>query len=247
MVTERFTYRIVISGDGVEEYKYKTKVQIRGYKRKKRKKKIKDDTKKEVKENPEKTRFAINRTRTQIRRNLACNSDLDKFLTLTSKITDIKKANKYFNLFTQKINIPYPDFRYLSVPEFQDDIDFFGKLKPDGGAVHYHVVCNLPYVDQNEIAEIWGQGFIKIKRIEKGKNMMSYLSKYLEKEMRDKRMFRKKKYFCSQNLKRPVEMIGDLAKEFMAVNSNSLKFKKTSEFENQYSGEVDHCDFEFKK
>jgi hypothetical protein len=65
--------------------------------------------------------------------------------------------------------------------------------------------------------------------------------------MRDKRMFRKKKYFCSQNLKRPVEMIGDLAKEFMAVNNNSLKFKKTSEFENQYSGEVDHSDFEFKK
>lgn len=83
MVTERFTYKIVISGDGVEEYKYKTKVQIRGYKRKKRKKKIKDDTKKEAKENPEKTRFAINRTRTQMRRTLACNTDLDKFLTLT--------------------------------------------------------------------------------------------------------------------------------------------------------------------
>ncbi|MDD5397298.1 MAG: hypothetical protein PHW24_04595 [Candidatus Moranbacteria bacterium] len=247
MTTERFTYKIIVSGEGVEEYKYKTKVQIRGYKRKKRKKKIKDDIKKEVIENSEKTRFSINRTRTGMRRILQCNPNLDKFLTLTSKITDITKANKCLNLFTQKIKKPYPDFEYFSVPEFQNDIDFFGKVKPDGGAVHHHVLCNLPYVDQKEIAEIWGQGFIKIKRIEKGKNMMSYLSKYLEKEMRDKRMFRKRKYSCSQNLKRPVELIGEQAEEFMTTNNNSLKFKKASEFENQYSGEVDHNDFEFKK
>lgn len=34
------------------------------------------------------------------------------------------------------------------------------------GAIHYHLLCNLPFVSSKELAEIWTHGFIKIKKIE---------------------------------------------------------------------------------
>ena len=246
MATERFNRKVVLSGTEVEYYKYKTKLQIRGYKRKKRKEKIKVEVspEKQAETNLEKTRFSINRTRTQIRRIIKCNPDLNKFLTLTSTMTDIKKSNRFFNLFTQKMNVQYPNFKYIAVTEFQKDIDYFGKIKPDGGALHYHVVYNLPYADQNKIAEIWGQGHIKLERKE-GKKVIAYISKYLEKEMKDPRMLHKKKYFCSRNLERPVEIVGKQAIDFMAKN-DSLQFKKKMKFENEYAGKVEYKDFELK-
>jgi len=238
MTTERFNHKVIISGFEVEHYEYLTKIQIRGYKRKKRKEKIVDKTiKKEKKENPEKTKFSANRTRTQIRRITNSNPELNKFLTLTTKITDIDKANKLFNLFVPRMKDRFSEFRYLSVPEFQKDVDFYGVKKPDGGAVHYHIVCNLRYVRSKVIEEIWGHGFINIKEIKKGTNLGSYLCKYLRKEMFDKRMFGKKKYFCSQDLKRPLEITGDNAEAFVCENSELKLIKKIS-FQNEYSGDV---------
>lgn len=236
MKTERFNHKVIISGFEVEHYEYLNKIQIRGYKRKKRKEKIVDEIVKK-KENPEKTKFSVNRTRTQIRRITNTNFELNKFLTLTSKITDIEKSNNFFNLFIQRMKNRFSEFRYLAVPEFQKDVDFYGVKKPDGGAVHYHIVCNLRYVRSKEIETIWGHGFIKIKRIEKGTNLGSYLCKYLRKEMFDKRMFGKKKYFCSQDLKRPLEIIGGNAEAFMCENS-SLKFIKETPLKNEYTGDV---------
>ena len=243
MKTQRFNRKVIISGSEVEYYTYKSKMQVRGYKRRKRKaKKVKT---KEEKENPEKTKFAVNRARTQIRRLESANSDFDKFLTLTSKMTDFTKASRAFNLFTQKMKARFPEFSYLAVPEFQKDIDFFGKVKPDGGALHYHVVCKLPYIKNKTLEKIWGKGFVKIEAIKKNSKLGSYLCKYLQKEMFDKRMFGKKKYFCSQNIKRPVEIIGDDSRWFMRKNP-ALKFKSKMPFDNKYTGKVIYKRFGLK-
>jgi hypothetical protein len=246
MNTERFSDKVIISGLEVEHYEYLSKMQVRGYKRKPRKEKVKEEFKKQPKENTEKTKFSVNRTRTQIRRLTNTNYELNKFLTLTSKITDIDKSNKIFNLFTQRMKTRYPKFMYIAVLEFQKDIDHFGIAKPDGGAVHYHIICNIPYVKSKELEEIWGQGFIKIKRIKKDTNLGDYLCKYLQKEMFDKRMFGKKKFFCSRDLKRFIELIGETAKQFMNENS-TLTFVKKRGYSNEYAGDVSHKFYKMKK
>jgi hypothetical protein len=98
-------------------------------------------------------------------------------------------------------------------------------------------------VKSEEIRKVWGQGFIKIKR-RKG-NLGWYLCKYLQKDMFDKRMFRKKKYFCSQNLKKPMEMVGKKVKVFLEKNAHNLKLIKETSFHNEFIGEVGYTVYNF--
>lgn len=238
MTIQGFNQKVLISGHTVEEYKYKTKTQIRGYKRGTRTEKIKSKKEGKKKGNSEKTKFAINRAKTQIRRLISANEDLTKFLTLTSKITDIAQSNRFFNLFTQKMRGRFPEFKYLAILEFQKDTDFYGVIKPDGGAVHYHIVCNLRYVKATEIAKIWSHGSIQIE-MKKNDNLWQYLCKYLQKDMSDSRMTGKKKYFGSRGLNRPLEIIGDQAEAFMTSNT-TLELIAEKTFLNEYAGEVDY-------
>ncbi len=241
--TEIITERLVISGFEIEQYQYKEKPVIRNYKRRKRKEKNNGDNQnKQIK----KTDFAINRTRREIRRLVNSNNNLMKFLTLTTKITGIKKANRFFNLFTQRMKNRFPEFQYLAVIEFQSDIDFFGIVKPDGGAVHYHLLCNLRYVKSEEISKIWKHGFIKIKRVSHVDNLGRYLSKYLQKDMFDERMFGKKKFFCSQDLKRPTEITNSEAQFFVRNNSENLKITWEATFKDDYRGEILYKIFHLK-
>ncbi|MFA7208861.1 MAG: hypothetical protein WC120_01110 [Parcubacteria group bacterium] len=236
---EAYSHKVIISGTEIEHYEYKDRIQIRGYKRKPRKKSIVDENEKvEKKENPQKTMYSVNRTRTRIRRMIYANPDLNKFLTLTTTMTDISKTNNLFNLFVSRMKNRFPEFRYIAVPEFQKDIDFFGKVKPDGGEVHYHLLCNLRYVKSKELADIWAIGFINIKKLAKNTNLGAYMSKYLNKDMLDNRMFRKRKYFYSQDLIKPLEIIGGNAQSFMQGNTAKLIKEKT--FNNMYTGKVVH-------
>jgi hypothetical protein len=106
------------------------------------------------------------------------------------------------------------------------------------GAVHYHLLCNLRYVQSKKIEKIWKHGFIKIKRISNIKNIGAYVCKYLQKEMFDKRMFGKKKYFRSQDLENPVELVGDNASFFIEKGKDDLNLIWEKEFENEYRGKV---------
>lgn len=162
-------------------------------------------------------------------------------------MSDLKKSNKCFNTFIRDMKKHHPDFQYFCVVEFQSDIDFFGKLKPNGGAVHYHVLCNLPYVKSQVIADIWKHGFIKIKRINKDANLGKYLSNYLQKDMADKRMFGKNKFSHSQGLQKPAELIGDNARFFMQEASENLDFVWKKKFkENVYRGKIFYKIYKYK-
>ena len=248
--TERIYEKVLVSCFEIEQYQYLDKPVIRNYKREERKKKNNgENKKKEKKTQTEKAQSSVSRTRKDIRRLVNSNPQLIKFLTLTTTSTDIGKMNREFKLFTQRMKAKdcFPDFQYLSVPEFQKDIDFFGKVKPDGGAVHYHLLCNLPYVDQKKIAKIWGHGFIKIKRVSHVTNLGAYLCKYLQKDMHDKRMFGKKKFFCSQDLNRPIEITNEEARKYMQDNSDNLKMTWEKTFNDEYRGEISYKVFHMKK
>lgn len=145
------------------------------------------------------------RRRTSIRQLVTQNFDSNsKFVTLTFRdgldfdIKDVKQCNKAYDRFTKKVRRIYPDFKYVTVVEFQD--------KNDRGAVHYHMICNLPYIRKTELSDLWGNGFIKINAIDKVDNVGAYVVKYMNKDIDDDRLQGLKAYNCSQSLQKPLEL-----------------------------------------
>ncbi len=205
------------------------------------------------KEQNQKVHSSICRTRTNIRRLVNTNPHLNQFLTLTfaESMPNLKKANRLFDRAIKRILWAYPEFQYIAVNEFQGDFYFqTGERKPEGGSVHYHLLCNLGPKDtsieklfmwEKKFAiKYWRNGFVKIKLVQQVTNMGAYFCKYLSKDMFDRRMFRKKKFFCSRTLQRPVELTGDKALSFFNkyVKSSKPIFEKT--FSSEYTGKVDY-------
>lgn len=181
----------------------------------------------------------IVRTQTQIRRLVNSNQDFTKFVTLTfaENLQDIKIANRHFNKFIMRLKYQYFDLKYLAIIEFQKR-----------GAVHYHFLCNLPYVKNYKLSEIWGNGFVKINKIKNVTNLGAYVCKYLRKDMNNKKMFRKKKYFFSKNLEQPDKIFDrkevQRLKDFYKLSSMQPVFKAI--FDNKYTGEVQYSQFNLK-
>jgi len=269
-----FNFKIIKSGKQIEVYEYNTKNVVRGYTRKKRQpiKKIirkqeqveqldmyayEKEQEEVTEKQKQKTEFSTHRTRSNIRRLTNSNPQLNKFLTLTfaESTTELVEANKLFHLAMKRIIHTKPDFAYISVVEFQKDVDYHGKKKEKGGSVHYHLLCNIKTIVKRDRFEwerwfqkrYWKYGFVKVKDVNKVDNMGAYLCKYLSKEMFDKRMFGKKKFFCSRNLHQPVELTGLKARMFFEkfVEELPLKFEKS--FENKWTGKVRYTAYTLAK
>jgi hypothetical protein len=128
-------------------------------------------------------------------------------ITLTHKFnqTDISESNRLFKLFIQRCRIKYGrTFRYIAVPEFQRR-----------GAVHYHALfwglpTELYYREREtrELANIWRNGFTDIILTDGNEKLSSYLAKYMIKNLKDARLWNRKVYFCSRNIKRPIVVSG---------------------------------------
>lgn len=145
------------------------------------------------------------RRRNKIRQLITTNFDSSsKFITLTFNnsmdfdITDVKQCNLAFQRFIKRLKYKYSELKYVAVLEFQD--------KNDRGAVHYHMICNLPYIKKSELAEIWGNGFVKINAIDKVDNVGAYVVKYMQKDIDDDRLQGLKAYNCSKGLQQPLEL-----------------------------------------
>jgi len=270
---ETYSFKIIKSGKEVEVYDYKDKEILRGYKRKERKNKNKEKPfmgqlsigqyKKELKKieeweisYKEKTKFSIQRTRSNIRRLTNSNPQLDKFLTLTfaESTTELVKANKLFHLAMKRVIHTKPEFEYISVVEFQKDVDYHGKKKEKGGSVHYHLLCNIETIIKRDRFEwerwfqmrYWKYGFVKVKDVNKVDNMGAYFCKYLSKDMFDKRMFGKKKFFCSRNLNKPVELTGMEAIMFFNKHLKELPLKFEKTFESEWAGKIKYTAYSLK-
>jgi hypothetical protein len=223
--------KIIVSGRQAEIYKYKNAIWRDFSQKEKEEKEPKQlNLLKRLEKKRLQKQFSINRSRTEIRRLANANLGLNKFLTLTfaENISDLKTANYLFNKFILRMNYYYPDFRYLAVPEFQKR-----------GAVHYHLLCNLPFVEVSEIEKMWRQGFVKINRIDKINNVGAYICKYLGKDMGE-HVFGKKKFFRSRNLQEPTELIGIFAENFVTkfLSDKDPEFERI--FYSKWTGEVDY-------
>lgn len=95
-------------------------------------------------------------------------------ITYKENMTDVKQLYVDFKKFMMKLKYKYPNIDYLNVVE------------PQGrGAWHCHILIRFNgldkiYIPNKEIAEMWGNGFVKVKAIRQDvDNMGAYLSAYL--------------------------------------------------------------------
>lgn len=139
----------------------------------------------------------IRRSAQKIRRLVNSNEkELIKMLTLTfgDNLTDLKLANKKLDIFLKKLRRMFPSLKYVAVPEFQKR-----------GAIHYHILLNIkPYISNDNITKIWGNGFCWWKKVYNIDNLGAYISKYLTKGAVNNSYFGQKKFFSSKNLYLPL-------------------------------------------
>jgi hypothetical protein len=242
-----YNQKLIVSGPYIELYDYE-KALRRDFTRKKITKPDPIQTELDTKITPErnskpksasKRKDSVTRTRNEIRRLINSNPDFSKFYTLTfaENITDVKITNKHFSKFIMRMEYRYEKFKYIAIIEFQKR-----------GAVHYHFLCNLPFIDWKEIETIWGFGFIKVKKADTVTNMGAYFCKYLNKDMTDKRLFNKKKYFCSRNLDRQTDVYDKeiIKKLIEQYDLDHLKTEYESTYSGEYTGKVKYRQFKLK-
>ncbi|MEI6296075.1 MAG: Rep protein [bacterium] len=190
---------------------------------------------------------SVNRTRSNLKRLINANVYIPNnpfspvFWTLTFKenIQDLKVANKIFSKFIKRLNYFVGNgtkktfLKYVVVHEFQER-----------GAVHYHAIFfNLKFIHVNILADIWGQGFIKINKIDCVKNIGSYISKYLGKDLAGGKLDGHKRYFSSRNLKRPIFIKNQQACEEILKNIPKEFLVDSREFQSEYHGKVFYTQF----
>ncbi len=199
----------------------------------------------EKQEKKQKAKSSLSRTRNEMRRRINANPELLTFLTLTFRenLTDVKRANTLFNRFIVRLRKENKDFKYIAVIEFQKR-----------GAVHYHLLCDLDISEldtkykrrkyEKEFGENkWKHGFVKVKEADHVDNMGAYFCKYLSKDMFDEKMFRKKKYFCSQNLNKPIVLKGDKARFLLDKYLPETKLLFQKEMESQWVGRIEYKNY----
>ncbi len=192
---KRVPYKLIISGNFLEYYAYESPP-FRNFEQRKKSNKSKVP----VIDKTKRLEYSLRRARTEVRRLINSNPDLIKFITLTFKenIINLDIANRDFKIFIQRLRRYYQNFnfKYIAVVEFQKR-----------GAVHYHMISNIEYIDSKKLAEIWSSGFIKINKINHISNIGAYVCKYLHKDFSDSRLAGRKTFFASKNIAKPKEII----------------------------------------
>lgn len=218
--------RLIRSGNVIELYEYELPV-MRGSGGARRGRANQAFTSKETKqENRSKT---ANRAREKVRRTVNANPQLNKFLTLTfaENVTDIDFAYTALDRFIKRLKREYRGFQYVCVIEFQKR-----------GAIHFHLLCNLPYADVNALAKLWGHGFIKLNRIDNVDNVGAYVTKYMTKENMDERLIGRRSYSMSRGLNAPQEYTDEEQIEAELESLADVQRVQSSTYESEYYGIV---------
>lgn len=103
-------------------------------------------------------------------------NELHITLTYAENMTDTKRLYSDLDKFMKRLKYKYRDVTTL---------DYMNVIEPQGrGAWHCHLLIRFNdlqtvYIPNSELAELWGQGFIKIKSLKDIDNIGAYLSAYL--------------------------------------------------------------------
>lgn len=215
--------KIIKSGDMVEIYDVERPFKY-GFKGKPRKK----ASHKSIRYDEHRVRSII-RAINNVRRLTHLNfTENDKFLTLTFNneqnfdINNLKACLPFYQKFIRQLHQLYTNLIYITVPEFQKR-----------GAVHYHILCNIPFVQKDELNKLWPYGFSKPRAIKSSTHLAFYLCKYLGKRFDDKRKEGHRLFYSSRNLKRSQTFYG------LRMEHISAKYKRMHcdilQYENKYN------------
>lgn len=171
------------------------------------------------------------RARGKVRRFANANfSNFSKFVTLTfaDNVTNLKDANSEFERFMKRFKryIGYSP-QYIAVVEFQKR-----------GAVHFHMLMNCPYIENSDLARIWGKGYVKINAIDNVDNIGAYITKYMTKDNLDDRLIGQKSYFMSRNLKQPEETINPDLIDYVLAYTEVKRVACSNSFDSEYYGTI---------
>lgn len=95
-------------------------------------------------------------------------------LTYSENMTDTKRLYKDYERFWKR-------FKY----RYGNNIEYIIACEPQGrGAWHIHALfiwqnCNAPYIPNEELRRLWGQGFVRINALDNCDNIGAYLTAYL--------------------------------------------------------------------
>jgi len=263
----QYDYKLIDCGDYIQIYKFHIKKKTKNKKDKKlidydylfKKNNLKRSSDLKVIEYKN-----IMRSKFQLQRIVKTNEKVFKtFITLTfsDNVKDIETANKKFAIWRTKINSIFKGFQYVCVPEFQKR-----------GAVHYHLMTNIEInkiyyytrrlkslkteliISQennnskyNKCYDVkyWPYGFTSVYPLD-NINVVGYITKYMTKDI-DNRLWGKNKYLCSNNLKRPKEILidSDIIKEnsklFLIQNIYDLKYQNN--YFDIYNNEIQFMEY----
>lgn len=98
-------------------------------------------------------------------------------LTYAENMTDPKRLYKDFEKFNKK-------FQYYCKKKEYGKAEYIVMMEPqERGAWHAHLLYiwdkKAPFIPNNELAEIWGHGFTKTKKLDNVDNVGAYLTAYL--------------------------------------------------------------------
>jgi len=103
-------------------------------------------------------------------------NELHITMTYKENMMDTKRLYVDFDKFMKRLR-----YKYKAV----STVDYMNVVEPQGrGAWHIHMLIRFNdlesvYVPNSELAEMWGQGFVKIKSLKDVDNIGAYLSAYL--------------------------------------------------------------------
>ena len=99
-------------------------------------------------------------------------------LTYAENMTDPKRLYKDFQQFNQR-------FQYYCKQKGYSKPEYIVMMEPQGrGAWHAHLLYiwqdqKAPYIANQEFREMWGHGFVRIKKLDNVDNVGAYLTAYL--------------------------------------------------------------------
>lgn len=208
--------KIIRYSDIIEVYQYENEIHTRTIKNKSKcfqvarsRKVLASDGEVDVQQNQQKqTKRRDNARRSALVFRRLVSANLGQFdvpilvtLTYAKLVANVSKAHKDFNSFARATKNQFgKDIRYIAVPEFQKR-----------GAIHFHaLIWGIPTSVVREerhtrlVAKLWKQGFVDLILTDGNAKLSTYLGKYMAKAFVDTRLFSKKAFIASRNIKRPV-------------------------------------------
>ena len=193
------------------------------------------------------------RSKIKLQRLIKCNEkEFKTFITLTfdKYITTLTDAYRIFRKFIERTSKYQNNFKWVCVPEFQKC-----------GKVHYHLITNIDLNNTDLIYEqetekniyyhikTWSKlvknnqeyslGFdcvelVKDKDGNDTKKLCGYIAKYMSKAYIEDCFFNRNRYYSSQNLNQPKEILIDTENEKDNLKLNSIMENADIIYDNTY-------------